>query len=64
MAETVTIDRDALEELLWFAKRGDIANSRRRFRNGFRHTAVCSGEHREADCANCQAFAQTEAALA
>lgn len=63
MPENVEIDRDSLEHLLWLAKRGDVAGSQRRLRHGFRHVAVCSGEHREADCFSCQAFTAAEASL-
>jgi hypothetical protein len=64
MGESVAIDRDALEELLWLAKRGDVALSRRRLRHAFRHIAICSGAHREPDCPCCQSFTAAEAALA
>lgn len=64
MADLVSIDRDRLAELLWFAQLGDIANSQRRLRNGFRHVPVCSHpEDREPGCFSCRTFAAAEAAL-
>jgi hypothetical protein len=62
MSTTVEIDKDALLILVWFARMGDVANSGRRLRTGFRKHAVCSGDEREADCPSCDAFTKAEAA--
>ena len=59
---TVEIDKDALLILVWFARRGDVANSRRTWRNWFRKRPVCSGDGRESDCPQCDAFTRAEAA--
>jgi hypothetical protein len=60
----VTISREHLEVLLWFAKRGDVAASGRPLRRAFRHTAICSeAAGREPECFSCQAFAAAEMAL-
>ena len=64
MNDLVTIDRDYLEVLLWFARRGDVANAERRLRHAFRRVPICSApEAREPDCFSCQAFAAAEKAL-
>lgn len=63
--EPVTIERGRLEDLLFLARLGDVANSQRRLRNGFRHVAGCSNpRHRDPDCYLCQTFATAEEALA
>lgn len=64
MDDPVTIERDHLEILLDFAERGDVANSCRRLRRGFRHGPVCSEPAgREPGCVSCQAFEVAESAL-
>jgi hypothetical protein len=63
VSETVEIDRDVLENLLWFARKGDVTASGRRLRNGFRHVAICSGDHREPGCFSCRTFTEAEDAL-
>lgn len=60
---SVEIDRDSLEMLLHFARIGDAASSTRSFRTKFRKGPVCSGDRREPDCAQCQAFTVAEAVL-
>jgi len=64
MPDVVTIDRDRLAELLWFAQRGDVANSQRRWSHRFRRAASCSDpDGREDGCYSCQTFAAAEFAL-
>ena len=63
--EQISIPREYLATLLWYAKRGDIANSQRRLRHGLRHVPICSDPaHRDPDCHTCQAFDAAEHALA
>jgi len=63
MSNKVEIDKDHLDTLLWFAKRGDALMAKRYWRNWLRRNPVCSGEEREHTCASCQAFAAAESAL-
>ncbi|MGN6250265.1 MAG: hypothetical protein ACTHNS_00460 [Marmoricola sp.] len=59
----VQLDRDHAELLLYFARIGEKASSRRSWRHGFRRQACCSGREREPECVSCQAFTAVEAVL-
>lgn len=61
MGDPVTIDREYLELILEFARRGD---ARRSLRHGLRKVPTCSThEAAEEGCFSCQAFAAAEEAV-
>lgn len=70
-SDSVQISRDSLENLLWFARRGDVLMHRLNWRNWLKRTALkhepstCSGRlgEREDGCADCEAFTEAERAL-
>jgi len=56
----VAIEREHLEELLWYAKRSSRWRS---WRTLWRWRPACAGDEREPDCFSCQAFTAAEEAL-